>query len=167
MLTAIRALPPNANAPVVATLALTASDRTRSRHRFEPDHGPAIYLNLPRGTILRSNDLLLIDDGQQVRVLAKPEPVIQVTAAMPFDLMRAAYHLGNRHVPLEISPNSLTLEPDPVLEAMLAQLEGLTLTPAIRPFEPEAGAYRQGGSPAIPSPSHHYAHVHNPTDRHD
>jgi urease accessory protein len=93
-----------------------------------------------------------------VRVVAKPQPVILVKAETPFYLMRAAYHLGNRHVPLELAADYLKLEPDPVLENMVLQLGGITLTSATLPFEPETGAY--SGSPA-PTHSHGHTHVHH------
>jgi urease accessory protein len=148
-------LPADPTAEVVAVLALTARDRTRSRHRFVAEEGTLIALNLPRGTVLRGNALLATDQGERVRVVAKPEPVVLVTASSPWALMRAAYHLGNRHVPLELAPDALKLEPDSVLEGMLAQLGGLTLHRATLPFEPEAGAYR-------PSDSHTHSHVLQP-----
>lgn len=140
MLILVRRLPTEAEAEVVSTLSLTAAERVRSRHCFTDSHGGAIYLNLPRGTLLRSNDVLVAETGEQVRILAKPEPVLTVTAATPWQLMRAAYHLGNRHVALEIAPHYLRLEPDPVLEAMLRQ-QGVQVISEIAPFEPEAGAY--------------------------
>lgn len=153
MLTVTRLLPPNADAPVVATLSLTAGDRAKSRHRFTADEGTPVYLNLPRGTVLRGGDLLGSDADDWIRVIAKPEPVVVVTAQSGFELLRATYHLGNRHVALELAPESLKLEPDPVLEGMLAQLGGLTLSPATLPFEPETGAYRSSGHP--------YSHGHD------
>ncbi len=143
---------------MVATLSLTASDRAKSRHRFTADDATPVYLNLPRGTVLRGGDLLGGGDQDEqmvIRIVAKPEPVVVVKAHTSFDLLRAAYHLGNRHVSLELAPDRLKLEPDPVLEAMLNQLGGLDLTTATLPFEPEAGAYRA----AIPSHSH--SHDHN------
>ncbi|MEY3299723.1 MAG: Urease accessory protein UreE [Cyanobacteriota bacterium] len=167
MLTVTQILPANAEATVVAELALTAHERTRSRHRFVATNGLPIQLNLPRGSLLRGNTLLGSADGQRVRVIAKPESVLKVTATSPLALMRAAYHLGNRHVPLEIAPNSLTLEPDSVLEAMLIQLGGLTVESLVQPFEPEAGAYHSGpahgadthADPQATIPhSHHHHH---------
>ncbi len=161
MLTVTQILPADATATVVAELALTAHDRTRSRHRFEATDGTPIQLNLPRGSLLRGNTLLASADGQLVRVLAKPEPVLKVIAESPLALGRAAYHLGNRHVPLEIAPDSLVLEPDPVLESMLLQLGGLSVQPLIQPFEPEAGAYHSGhGHAAAPAQSTSSAHAH-------
>jgi urease accessory protein len=75
-----------------------------------------------------------------VRIVAKPETVITVTSQTPVDLLRASYHLGNRHVPLEVAPHYLRLSPDPVLQAMLEQL-GVELKEEVLPFQPESGAY--------------------------
>lgn len=127
---------------VSLTLPLTAEDRTRSRHHFETADGQLVYLQLPRGTLLRDGDLLQADDGAIVRVLATPEPVLTVTAKNPLDLLQAAYHLGNRHVALEITPTYLRLSPDPVLRDLLIH-RGLHITEEIQPFQPESGAYGQ------------------------
>jgi urease accessory protein len=141
MLTFTKQLPANPDAVVSFTLPLTASDRTRSRHRFETDSGEALQLLLPRGTVLRDRDLLQSEDGSYlVRVTAKPEPVMTVRAANPLLLMRAAYHLGNRHVYLEVSDSYLRLSPDSVLQAMLEKM-GLAVTAETVPFSPEMGAY--------------------------
>jgi urease accessory protein len=150
MLNLTQRLTPDATASVQHTLTLTAEERTRARHYFETESGQGIYLRLPRGTVLRHGDLLQPEDQScLVRVVAKPEPVLVVTAKTPLDLLRAAYHLGNRHVPLEVTQNYLRLSPDPVLQSMLEQM-GLQVTPAILPFEPESGAYGQ---------THHHAHA--------
>lgn len=130
----------NPDAVVSFTLALTAEDRTRSRHRFESEDGQAVFLRLPRGTVLRDGDLLQADDGSLVRVIANPELVLNVTAPSPQLLLRAAYHLGNRHVPVEITATYLRLSPDPVLQTMLLQL-GMEVQEAVLPFQPELGAY--------------------------
>ena len=123
------------------TLPLTAEERTRSRHHFQAEAGLSLYLQLPRGTVLHHSDLLTTEDGKTiVQVIAKPEPVMTATAHTSLDLMRAAYHLGNRHVPLEVAIDYLRLSPDSVLRAMLEQL-GLHVTEAILPFRPEMGAY--------------------------
>ena len=141
MLTLTRCLPANPAAAVCLTLTLDALERTRSRHRFETPEGQVIYLQLPRGSILKAGDLLQSEAGDAlVRIAAKPEPVMVVTAATPQLLLQAAYHLGNRHVSMEITETSLHLEPDPVLKNMLEQL-GLQVREAILPFHPEAGAY--------------------------
>lgn len=125
---------------VALTLALTADDRTRSRYRYDSIEGQPVYLQLPRGTILRDGDLLQSEDGLVVRVIAKPEPVLTVRAETVLHLLQAAYHLGNRHVPLEITPTYLRLSPDPVLRNLLEH-RGLQLTEEVQPFQPETGAY--------------------------
>jgi urease accessory protein len=129
---------------VCLTLALNASDRQRSRHRWFTQEGLEVQLQLPRGTVLQDGDLLGSDPpGSWVRVIAKPELVLSVYSPHPLDLVRAAYHLGNRHVPLEIGPNYLRLSPDPVLAELLHL--GLEVTQAEMPFFPEAGAYHGHG----------------------
>lgn len=141
MLTLTQRLPANPDATVNFTLWLTAFERTRSRHRFETEDGQVLLLRLPRGTVLRDRDLLQSEQGDRwVRVRAKPEPVFTVKAKTPLALLRAAYHLGNRHVPLEIAPSYLRLSPDPVLKAMLEQF-GVEVIEELMPFEPETGAY--------------------------
>lgn len=100
-----------------------------------------VSLHLPRGTILRDGDLLATATGDcLVRIVACREPVMTVKAKTSLDLLRAAYHLGNRHVPVEIAPDYLRLSPDSVLQAMLEQLN-LDVIEEIAPFEPERGAY--------------------------
>lgn len=141
MLILTRRLPANPNAAASYTLALTAFERTRSRYRFEMPEGKALFVRLPRGTVLRDRDLLQSEDGTLVQVVAKPEPVLTVTAETPLELLRAAYHLGNRHVPLEIAPTYLRLSPDSVLKDMLEHL-GVEVREEVVPFEPETGAYR-------------------------
>lgn len=121
-------------------LALTAAERRRSRHKFQTPKGQTVFLQLPRGTVLQDGDLLQSENNTVLRITAKPEPVLTVQAASALDLLRGAYHLGNRHVPLEITPTCLRLSPDPVLLKMLEQL-GLRVTEDIHPFQPEAGAY--------------------------
>jgi urease accessory protein len=127
------------------TLALTAEERQRSRHRFTADSGETVFLRLPRGTVLRDGDRLTDEaQTQVVEIRAKAEPVLTVTADTPLALLRAAYHLGNRHVPLEVAPDYLRLSPDPVLEEMLRQL-GVEVRSQTTPFQPETGAYGHSG----------------------
>jgi urease accessory protein len=140
MLTLTQRLPANADTVVNFTLALTAEERNKSRHRFETEEGQTVFLRLPRGTVLLDSDILQSQDGTLVRVRAKPEPVFTVTAQTLLDLLRAAYHLGNRHVPLEIAVTYLRLSPDPVLQKMLEQM-GMKVEEAVLPFQPEIGAY--------------------------
>ncbi|MBA3921949.1 MAG: urease accessory protein UreE [Nostocaceae cyanobacterium] len=131
---------PNPYPVVDFILALTAEERTRSRHRFEAD-GQVVFLGLPRGTVLRDGDILQDAVGSvSVKIMAKAEPVLTVVPRSAVDLARAAYHLGNRHVALEITSTYLRLSPDPVLQAMLQHL-GLDVEVAVLPFQPEMGAY--------------------------
>ena len=141
MLTFTQRLTANSDIPVSFTLALTAEERTRTRHRFETSDGQSLYLRLPRGTVLQDGDLLQSENKDiLIQIVAKPEPVLTVTSAKPVDLLRASYHLGNRHIPLEVNPNYLRLSPDPVLQTMLEQL-GVEVKAEFVPFQPEIGAY--------------------------
>jgi urease accessory protein len=143
MLTLTKLKPPNPDAAVTLTLALTAEERTRSRHRFETEDGKVVFLRLPRGTVLRDGDILQDETNSSlIRITAKAESVLTVFTQTPLLLMRAAYHLGNRHVPVEITPSYLRLSTDSVLRTMLEQL-GLEIKEEILPFQPELGAYGQ------------------------
>jgi len=142
ILTFTQRLSANVDVTVSFTLWLTAEERTRTRHRFEMPDGQDLYLRLPRGTVLNDGDLLQSEGGDVViRIAAKPEPVLTVMSETPVDLLRASYHLGNRHVPLEVAPSYLRLSPDPVLQAMLERL-GVEVKEEVLPFQPEIGAYR-------------------------
>ncbi|PSB04513.1 urease accessory protein UreE [Merismopedia glauca] len=141
MLTFTTKLPENEPINVTMTVALTAEERTKSRDRLSTIEGDRICFKLPRGTILKDGDLLQSETQDVVlRIMAKPEPVLTVTASHPLDLLKAAYHLGNRHVPLEINLDYLRLSADLVLQAMLEQL-GLKVIIEEAPFQPEFGAY--------------------------
>ncbi|MBD2022512.1 urease accessory protein UreE [Leptolyngbya sp. FACHB-36] len=129
-----------AGGAIQQTLSLTAEERTRSRHRFDMPDGQVVFLQLPRGTVLQNGDVLQSDDGQRVQIISKAEPVLTVQAETPLALLQAAYHLGNRHVPLEITSAYLRLSPDPVLRDLL-QHRGLQITEEMQPFQPEMGAY--------------------------
>jgi len=123
------------------TLSLDAEARSRPRQHLALDHGEFCYLRLPRGTVLQEGDYLVSENEEtMVRVVAKPEPVITVQANQPKNLVKAAYHLGNRHVSLEIASEYLRFSPDPVLEDMLKQM-GLSVIKEVTPFFPELGAY--------------------------
>jgi urease accessory protein len=139
MLTFIERLESDCAVPLF-TLALTAEERTRTRHRFETSDAQELFLRLPRGIILQNGDLLRSQNGEIIQIVAKAEPVLTVTAQHPLDLLKAAYHLGNRHVPLEIAPTYLRLSRDRVLQGMLEHLE-VTIVEEIAPFQPEIGAY--------------------------
>lgn len=124
-------------------LVLPFDARSKSRLRATLETGEDVALFLPRGTVLRGGDGLVADDGGLIRVEAAPETVLLVTAATPLALTRAAYHLGNRHTPVEVGDGYLKLEYDPVLRDMLLRLD-VDVAEALMPFEPEAGAYGGG-----------------------
>jgi urease accessory protein len=122
------------------TLSLTAEERTRTRHRFDVPEGQILFFRLPRGTVIQDGDFLEAESGELIQILAKPEPVLTVLADNFLTLLRVTYHLGNRHVPVEITPDYLHLKPDSVLAEMLIHL-GVKIKEEIKPFQPEAGAY--------------------------
>lgn len=122
------------------TLTLAYDARCKSRFAATLDSGEEVGVVLPRGTVLRDGDMLVADDGGLVRVIAAPESVLLVRAPDRLTLTRAAYHLGNRHTPVEVGVEALKLEADPVLEDMLKRL-GAQVERAELPFQPESGAY--------------------------
>jgi len=124
-------------------LILPFDRRQKSRLRVVLKSGEDAGLFLERGTILRGGDCLRASDGRVVQVIAADELVMRVTATTPILLLRAAYHLGNRHVPLQIGEGWLRLEQDHVLKDMLMGL-GISVENEQSPFEPEAGAYGGG-----------------------
>ena len=124
------------------TVELTFDTRQKSRFRAALSSGVDIGADLPRTGILRSGSYIATQEGDVLRVDAKPERLMKVTAQTEFDLLKAAYHLGNRHVPLMLTPTALYFEPDHVLAEMVEGL-GLTVTETDHPFEPESGAYAQ------------------------
>jgi len=131
-----------------AVLSLPFSERSKSRLRVWARNGRELAIFMERGAVLRDGDILQAIDGSYIRVEAAPESVMQATAQTPLEMAKAAYHLGNRHTPVQIGPGFLRLEYDSVLEDMLKQL-GLTVERAELPFQPEAGAYAGG---------HHHGH---------
>ena len=136
-------LAPQTEAAAQVTLRLTYDLRKKSRFKAESTQGEGFGVMLPRGRILRDGDRLLDDSGRIVAVQAAPETLSSAAADDPCLLARAAYHLGNRHVPLQIGAGWLRYQHDHVLDAMVAGL-GLHLRVESAPFEPEAGAYAGG-----------------------
>ncbi len=133
--------------------------RQRSRLRVETTTGrlagSVVGFDLPRGTILRDGDRVRSASGEVLRIDAATESLVHVVAESPRALARLAYHLGNRHVPVQVGDGWLRLQADPVLEAMVAGL-GAVPVRVEAPFEPEAGAYGHGG----------HAHPHGADGRH-
>ncbi|HSH07520.1 MAG TPA: urease accessory protein UreE [Burkholderiales bacterium] len=140
-----------------ARLVLPFERRQKSRLRAQLDSGEEVAVNLPRGDMLRGGDRLVASDGRVIEVIAQPEAVVHITCAEATALARAAYHLGNRHVPVEVGEGYLRIAADHVLEAMLHGL-GALLEHRQAPFEPEAGAY--GGGHQHPGETGGGARIH-------
>ncbi|HSB96789.1 MAG TPA: urease accessory protein UreE [Spongiibacteraceae bacterium] len=155
MLSITERLPSSAvQTPCDDSVILPFDLRQKSRLRVRLQSGLEAALQLARGSILRGGDRLLSGDGRIVQVVAADEPVLHVTAVSSQQLMRAVYHLANRHVPLQIGGGAdgecwLRLEQDHVLKDMLLGL-GMSVIEQQAPFEPEAGAYGGG--------HHHHEH---------
>ena len=130
-------------AVVQARLILPFELRCKSRLRTKLDDGSEVGIFLPRGTVLRHGDCLRASDGRTIQVEAAPESVSTVVSSDTLLLTRAAYHLGNRHIALQIGPDWLRYQHDHVLDEMVEQL-GLLVKSEQAPFEPEAGAYSSG-----------------------
>lgn len=162
--------------------------RQKSRFQVEDSSGRVLSVFLQRGHVVRGGDVLVADDGSLVRIEAAPQALLRITTCpqhgTPFDLIRAAYHLGNRHVPIELKPDHLQIEPDAVLADMLRSMH-LIVNKVDAAFEPEGGAYgaHHGGSGHSHDDGHDHAHapesqhahehghehthVHGPNCKHD
>ena len=147
-----------------ATIELDWDTRCRSRFDARDSAGRALGVFLARGQVVRGGDVLVAEDGSLVRVQAAMQPLLVVrhcpAHGSPFDLLRAAYHLGNRHVQLELLPDRLQLEPDHVLAEMLQKMH-LIVSDEHAAFEPESGAYGASGH------GHAHAHAHGPGQTHE
>jgi urease accessory protein len=144
-----------------AHVALDWDTRQKSRFDATDSLGRVLGVFLPRGQVVRGGDVLVAEDGSLIRVDAAPQPVMVVRPCAEhgsaFDLLRAAYHLGNRHVSLELQRDHLKLEPDHVLAGMLRAMH-LIVTDAQAAFEPEGGAYATGAR------HHDHGHAHGAAD---
>jgi urease accessory protein len=145
------------------TIELDWDLRQKSRFETTDSGGRSIGVFLPRGTVVRGGDVLVAEDGSLIKVIAAPQPVLRITHCSnhgtPFDLIRAAYHLGNRHVPIELKPDHLKIEPDHVLADMLRAMH-LIVHSVEEAFEPENGAYATGGHGG-------HSHSHGDHENHD
>ena len=131
------------DAAPAARLELNFDARTKSRLRTQLAEGEEVGLFLPRGTILRGGDRLQAQDGRVVEVVSAPEDLLEARCADAFALARVAYHLGNRHVAVQVGEGWLRIQTDHVLKTMLTGL-GADVHALSAPFEPEAGAYAHG-----------------------
>jgi urease accessory protein len=146
-----------------ASVELDWDVRQKSRFDATDSQGRSLGVFLPRGTLVRGGDVLVAEDGSMIRVMAAPQPVLVITPCADhgsaFDLVRAAYHLGNRHVQIELKPDHLQIEPDHVLADMLRAMH-LTVVSAEAAFEPEGGAYAAGGHAHGHDHAHDHGHSH-------
>ena len=131
-----------------STIELDWDTRQKSQFDGVDSLGRQLGIFLPRGTLVRGGDVLVAEDGSMVKVIASAQTVLRITACKahgsPFDLTRAAYHLGSRHVPIELKPDHLKIEPDHVLADLLRAMH-LIVSVVSEAFEPEGGAYSAGG----------------------
>ena len=147
-----------------ARIELDWDVRQKSRFDATDSQGRQLGIFLPRGTVARGGDVLVAEDGSLVKIIAAPQAVLRITHCTahgtPYDLIRAAYHLGNRHVPIELKPDHLKIEPDHVLADMLRAMH-LIVTAVDEAFEPENGAYAAGGhAHAGHDHGHDHSHKH-------
>jgi len=124
-------------------LVLAFDGRKKSRQLVRLDSGEEIGILLPPGTVLRDGDVIESEDGSRFTIQAAREDLMSVAAADSFQLLRAAYHLGNRHAAVQLQPDRILLPIDPVLKEMLLGL-GLTVAIVSEQFTPETGAYGGG-----------------------
>jgi len=131
-------------ASAIDRVVLDAGERHRRRAMLTAAGGRKFLLDLPHAAVLHDGDGLVLDDGSVVRVVAGPEPLMEIAADTAHDLARLAWHLGNRHTEVQVVGGRLRIRRDHVLEDMLVRL-GARLTTIEAPFEPERGAYDHHG----------------------
>jgi urease accessory protein len=144
---------------VVDTLILPHAQRQAQKGFLFGIKGTCVELDFAEPVRLRTDDALVLEDGGLIEVVAEPEPLIEARAADPAALARLAWHLGARHVPIQVLERRLRLKRDPAIEALL-QGFGAKLSAIEAPFEPE------GGAAAVPADDHHH-HDHGHHHGHD
>lgn len=155
-------------------VVLDFDERHRRRVAMTGVQGLAFLLDLPEAVMLRGGDALQLEDGRLVEVVAAPEPLVEVRGKAPADLIRLAWHIGNRHLPAQITPKALRIRRDHVIEDMLRGLNA-TLVAIEAPFDPEGGAYAADPHGEAAGHAHgghghahdHHAHDHDHHDGHD
>jgi urease accessory protein len=151
--------------PVVDTVILDYAQRSTQKVIVTSVKGGTIEIDLHQPVRLRTDDLLLLDDGSLVEVVAAPEPLIEVRAADISALARLAWHLGDRHVPVQVLPNRIRVRRDGAIESLLVSL-GTKIAMIEAPFEAEGGAYVQREDPARDH-NHDHPHEHGHSHKHD
>jgi urease accessory protein len=147
------------------TVVLDFDDRHRRRMAMRGTRGLEFLLDLEHATVLRGGDALVLDDNRLIEVVAAPEPLAEIRGNDPQHLVRVAWHLGNRHLPMQITARGLRIRRDHVIEAMVKGL-GARVIEIEAPFDPEGGAYAGGGQVHTPEsdPHPHAAHDHSSHD---
>jgi urease accessory protein len=147
--------------PPADTIVLDFDDRHRRRMAMTGTRGLEFLLDLENATVLRGGDALVLDDGRLIEVVAAPEPLAEIRGSDPQHLVRIAWHLGNRHLPTQITARGLRIRRDHVIEAMVQGL-GARVIEIEAPFDPEGGAYADAGHAHAPAgdPHDHAPHAH-------
>jgi urease accessory protein len=148
------------------TVVLDYDERYRRRFAMSGVRGLSFLLDLPEAVMLRAGDGLKLEDGRIVEVVAAPEPLAEIRGADAAALTRIAWHLGNRHLPTELTKRSLRIRRDPVIEDMARGL-GANVVAIEAPFNPEGGAYVRAAAPAHDHDHHDHAHDHTHDHKHD
>ena len=150
------------------TVVLDFDGRHRRRMAMTGTRGLEFLLDLENATVLRGGDALVLDDGRLIEVVAAPEPLAEIRGSDPQHLVRVAWHLGNRHLPTQITARGLRIRRDHVIEAMVKGL-GARVIEIEAPFDPEGGAYAGGGHGYAPEgdPHQHTVHDHSSHDHGD
>lgn len=149
---------------VTDTVILDHQARHRRRIVMTGEKGTQFLLDLDKASVLDHGDALKLEDGRLVQVEAAPESLIEVRTSSPLRLLKAAWHLGNRHVPAEITEEAIYFAEDHVLLEMVRGL-GAIATPVVRPFRPEKGAYEAAEAHGHGGHDHH-GHDHHGHDHH-
>lgn len=159
MIRAVAVRPQGAiNVAAADCVVLEQSERRRRRIALLGEKGTEFLLDLPEAVSLRNGDALVLENGALIEVRAAPEPLAEISAADPTDLARIAWHLGNRHLEIEIvSAKTMRMRRDPVVEEML-RARGAEVIELCAPFEPEGGAYEP--MPARPDHADGHRHPH-------
>ncbi|MGZ5872711.1 MAG: urease accessory protein UreE [Bradyrhizobium sp.] len=149
--------------PPADTVVLDFDDRHRRRMVMTGTRGLEFLLDLESAVALRGGDALVLDDGRLIEVVAAPEPLAEIRCNDPQHLVRVAWHLGNRHLPTQITGRGLRIRRDHVIEAMVQGL-GARIIEIEAPFDPEGGAYAGGGHAHAGEAHDHAEHVHSSHD---
>ena len=156
--------------PPADTVVLDFDDRHRRRMAMTGTRGLEFLLDLENAVALRGGDALVLEDDRLVEVVAAPEPLVEIRCNDPQHLVRVAWHLGNRHLPTQITARGLRIRRDHVIEAMVKGL-GARIIEIEAPFDPEGGAYAGGGHGHAPAGEAHdhagHDHSHDHGSHHD